>query len=113
MSRIARDIKSFISGKDLVIFAISIALSNAFQTTIKTMIDTLIMPFVSKVTGATSLSTRAYEIRSAEAGAPSITVGWGAALESAIVFAITLVVMVQIARYITVHYVKSSTVTFV
>ena len=113
MSRIARDIQSFVSGKDLVVFAIGIALSNQFQATVKTLIDSMIMPFVSKLTGATNLSSRTYDLQSAQGKSLGIKLGWGAALEALIVFCITLVVMVEIARYITVHFVKSSTVTFV
>jgi large-conductance mechanosensitive channel len=112
VGRIGRNIKSFVSGKDLVIFAISIALSNQFQVTIKNIIDNMIMPFVSRVTGATNLSSRQVVLQKAKDKNPGIQLKWGAALESAIVFLISLVIMVEIARYITVHFVKSSTVTF-
>jgi len=112
MRRIARDIKSFISGKDLVVFAIGLALSARFQETIKSLIDSLIMPFVSKLTGVTALNTRQLVLEKEKDGKPGISLKWGAALESVIVFFITLVIMVEIARYITVNFIKSSTVSF-
>ena len=112
ISRIGSDIKSFISGKDLVIFAISLALSTQLQTTLKTFIDNMIMPFVSKLTGATNLATRSLDLQLPDGKDLGIKLGWGAALQSVIVFFITLVLMVEIARYVTVHYVSSSTVTF-
>jgi large-conductance mechanosensitive channel len=110
--RIASDIKSFISGKDLVIFAIGLALSAQLQTTLKTIIDNMIMPFVSKLTGATTLATRHLELQTPSGKDLGIKLGWGAALQSIIVFFITLVIMVEIARYITVNFVTSSTVQF-
>ena len=67
------------------------------------MIDATIMPFVSKLTGD--------EIVEYDIGG-DIEIEWGKALESLVVFFITLIVMVQIARYITVNYVKSSSVSF-
>lgn len=111
-SRIGRDIKTFVSGKDLVILAIGLALSTAFQATIKALIDALIMPFVSAVTGKANLATRAYELQTPKGNKLGIKLEWGKAIESVIVFAITLVVMVEIARLITVKYVKSSSVSF-
>ena len=105
-SRMGRDIKSFVGGKDLVALAIGLALSTQFQLTVKAVIDATIMPFVSKLTGATKLSSRKYDIGG------DIEIEWGKALESLVVFFITLIVMVQIARYITVNYVKSTSVSF-
>ena len=60
----------------------------------------------------TSLANRAIEIQTASGKDLGIRVGWGAALQSIIVFFISLVIMVELARYITVHYVTSSTVKF-
>lgn len=111
--RVGRDILSFVSGRDLVVFAVGIALSNQMQITIKTLIDNLIMPFVSKLTGADNLANRSIHLKSPDGKDLGIKIGWGAALQSVIIFAITLVVMVEMARYITVHYVKSSSVQFV
>ena len=104
---VLRDIKSFVSGKDLIIFSVGLALSNEIQTLIRTLINQLIMPFVSFATGKTNLSSRTIDLQDA-----NIKVGYGAALQATIVFAITLVVMVEIAKYITQHYVKSSSVSF-
>lgn len=112
LSRILSDIKAFVGGKDLVVFAIALALSAQFQETIRTFIDSMIMPFISKLTGATRLETREFEISPPVGTKLSITLGWGRALKSFIVFCITLVIMVEIARYLTVHFVQSSTVKF-
>jgi large-conductance mechanosensitive channel len=113
MSRILRDIQSFVSGKDLVVFAIALALSNNFQALLKVLIDTLIMPFVSQLTGPTNLASRTWELQAPISGKNlGINLGWGAALQAIITFVITLVIMVEIARYLTVKFVKSSTVTF-
>jgi large-conductance mechanosensitive channel len=112
IGRIGQDIKSFISGKDLVIFAISLALSTQLQTTLNKIIDTMIMPFVSKLTGTTNLAARSVELQTPGGKDLGIKLGWGAALQSLIVFFISLVIMVEIARYVTVHYVPSSTVKF-
>lgn len=111
--RVSQDIKSFISGRDLVVFAIGIGLSNQLQATLKTLIDSLIMPVVSQLTGVTNLNSRSLELQKPKGNNPGIKVAWGAALQSIVVFAISLVVMVEIARYVTVHYVKSTSVTFV
>ncbi len=109
--RILKDIKSFIAARDLAMLAITIALSNQFQQTTKTIIDTMIMPFVSRVTGATNLKSRAIDLQTPKGKSLGIQLGWGAAVESVIVFIITLVVMVQMARYFT-KLVKSPTVSF-
>lgn len=109
-----KDIKSFISGRDLVVFAVGLALSTQLQATLKSIIDGLIMPFVSTATGAGNLATRAWDLKVPTPGSkdPVIKVLWGAALNSIIVFFITLIIMVKIAKYITVHYVKSASVSF-
>lgn len=114
LGRIGHDIKSFISGKDLVVFAVGIALSNQLQATLKSIIDNLIMPLVSNSTGVDNLSNRSYTLHTStiEGKQKSITLNWGAALQSVITLFISLVVMVEVARYITTHYVKSSSVTF-
>ena len=112
LGRVARDIQSFISGRDLVIFAVAIALSNQLQITLKVIIDSLVMPFVSKLTGATNLNSRAFDLQTPQGKDLGIKLGWGAALQSVIVFFISLVVLVEIARYITVHYVTSASVKF-
>lgn len=112
LRRIGKDIRSFVSGKDLVVFAIGIALSNQFQATVKSVIDNLIMPFVSKLTGVNQLRNRSYNLQTPQGKDLGITLTWGAALESVLTFAITLLVMVELARYITIHFVKSSSVTF-
>jgi large-conductance mechanosensitive channel len=104
---IGKDIKSFVSGKDLVVFSIALALSTQFQTTIKTLIDQLIMPFVSYITGKTNLNARSIDLVKG-----NIKIGWGAAAQSVIVLVISLVLMVEIAKYVSTYYVKSSTVTF-
>lgn len=109
-----KDIKSFVSGRDLVIFAITLALSTQFQATLKSIIDNMIMPFVSSMTGASNLATRSWDLRVPTPGSkdPVIKLTWGAALQSIIVFFITLIIMVKTAKYLTVHYVKSSSVSF-
>jgi len=112
LGQIITDIKSFVSGKDLVVFAIALALSAQFQSTVKTAIDGLIMPFISKFTGATNLSARSIQISPATSSTGAIAIQWGKALESFIMFCIQLVVMVQIAKYLTVHFVQSSSVKF-
>jgi large-conductance mechanosensitive channel len=112
LGRIASDIKSFVGGKDLVVFAIALALSTQFQETIRTLIDSMIMPFFSKLTGATRLDDRKLEISPPVGKNLSINLMWGKALKALIVFVITLIIMVEIARYLTVNFVKSSTVTF-
>lgn len=112
LRQIGADIKSFVGGKDLVVFAIALALSSQFQETIRTLIDSMIMPFFSKLTGATRLDDRKVEISPPVGTNLSINLMWGKALKSFIVFAITLVIMVEIAKYLTVNFVKSSTVTF-
>jgi len=112
LGQIIKDIKSFVSGKDLVVFAIALALSAQFQMTVKTAIDSLIMPFISKLTGATNLSARTVQISPPTSTAGPITINWGKAVESFIMFCITLVVMVEIAKYLTVYFVESTTVKF-
>jgi large-conductance mechanosensitive channel len=112
LSRIGSDIKAFVGGKDLVVFAIGLALSTQFQDTVRTLIDSLIMPFISTLTGATRLETRNFKIKTPLGGAEPIYIYWGRAIKSAITFIITLIVMVEIARYLTVRYVNSSTVKF-
>lgn len=113
LKRVAEDIKSFIAGKDLVVFAIGLALSTQFQETVRTLIDSLIMPFISVLTGATKLDSRTIRLNTPVKNAEPIYIQWGKALKSIIVFMITLVVMVEIARYLTVRYVTSSSVQFV
>jgi large-conductance mechanosensitive channel len=112
LGQIITDIKSFVSGKDLVVFAIALALSAQFQSTIRTAIDGLIMPFISKLTGATNLSSRSLQISPPTASTGAISIQWGKALESFILFCITLIIMVEIAKYLTVHFVESSSVKF-
>jgi large-conductance mechanosensitive channel len=112
-ARIGRDIQSFLSGRDLVIFAIGIALSNEMQAALKTVIATMIMPIVSKLTGVDNLKDRAINLKGPGGKDLGIKLGWGAALQSLLVFFITLVIMVEIARYVTIHFVKSSSVQFV
>lgn len=112
LQRVADDIRSFIGGKDLVVFAIGLALSTQFQETIRTLIDSLIMPFISTLTGATRLDTRSVQLKAPLKDADPIRIYWGRALKTMIVFIITLIVMVEIARYLTVNFVKSSSVTF-
>jgi large-conductance mechanosensitive channel len=112
LGRVADDIKSFIGGKDLVVFAIGLALSSQFQATIGTLIDSLIMPFISSLTGATRLDNRSVQLGKPLPNGDPIRLFWGRALKSIIVFMITLVIMVEIARYLTVNFVSSSTVTF-
>lgn len=114
-SGLQKDIKSFISGRDLVVFAIGLALSTQFQATLKSIIDGLIMPFVSSSTGVGNLATRAWELNVPKVVGKETTpikVMWGSALQSVIVFFITLIIMVKIAKYVTVHYVKSTSVSF-
>ena len=131
LERIAEDIKNFVSGRDLVVFAITLALANQLQITLNKFIETIIMPFIARLLGGstpsttpatpttglaaqlqTSLANRAIDIQTASGKDLGIRVGWGAALQSIIVFFISLVIMVELARYITVHYVTSSTVKF-
>jgi large-conductance mechanosensitive channel len=112
LGRVGRDIQSFLSGRDLVIFAIGIALSNEMQTTLRTIIGNMIMPIVSKFTGVDNLKDRAINLKGPNGQELGIKLGWGAALQSLIVFFITLVIMVEIARYVTLHFVKSSSVQF-
>jgi large-conductance mechanosensitive channel len=111
-----KDIISFISGRDLVVFAIGLILSAQLQTTLKSFIDNLIMPFVSKITGSGNLEARSWKLTVPLPGGGTkdlgIKVGWGAAIHSVIVFIITLVTMVKVAKYITVNYVKSASVSF-
>lgn len=112
LGRVGRDIQSFLSGRDLVIFAIGIALSNEMQTALRTIIGSMIMPIVSKFTGADNLKDRAINLKGPNGQELGIKLGWGAALQSLIVFFITLVIMVEIARYVTLNFVKSSSVQF-
>lgn len=112
LGQIGKDVKSFVSGKDLVVMSIALALSTQFQATVKSVVDNLFMPFVSKITGATNLNSRSFELVAPSGKELGIKVTWGAALQSVIVFLITLVIMVQIAKYLTLHYVKSSSVSF-
>lgn len=108
MSTILKDVRSFISGKDLLVFAVGIAISNQLQTTLNTLIDALIMPFVSQLTGATNLASRGFNIPKTE-----IRIKWGAALNALITFSITLVIMVEIIKYISLRFkLKSSTVSW-
>jgi large-conductance mechanosensitive channel len=113
LAGLGKDIKSFISGRDLVVFAVGIALSTQLQATMKSVIDNVIMPFISNITGVGNLATRASVLKVPVPGKDlGIKVGWGAALHAVIVFFITLVIMVKIAKYITVNYVKSASVSF-
>lgn len=112
LGRVGRDIKAFIGGKDLVVFAIGLALSTQFQETVRTLIDSLIMPFISTLTGATQLESRNLRLKAPVGDAQPIYIYWGRALKTLITFSITLVVMVEIARYITTTYVESATVKF-
>ena len=113
LGQVLNDIKAFVSGKDLVVFAIALALSASFQSLVRTWIDALIMPFISKITGATNLSHRQFQISPPTSKTAAITIYWGKALESLIIFLITLVTMIEIAKYLTVHFVESSTVKFI
>jgi hypothetical protein len=45
-------------------------------------------------------------------GVNGSTINWGKAVESFIMFCITLVIMVEIAKYLTVYFVESTTVKF-
>lgn len=112
LSRIGRDIQSFLSGRDLVIFAIGIALSNEMQTALRTIIANMVMPIVSKFTGADNLKDRSINLKGPNGQDLGIKLGWGTALQSLIVFFITLIIMVEIARYVTLNFVKSSSVQF-
>lgn len=107
LTQIAQDIRSFVAGKDLVVFAIGIALSNALQSTLNTVINNLIMPFVSYFSGVTDLADRSWMLHD---GPPAIKLGWGAALNALITFVITLVIMVEFVKYVTTNYVRSSTI---
>lgn len=113
LGRIASDIKAFVGGKDLVVFAIGLALSTQFQDTIRTLIDSLIMPFISTLTGANKMESRSFRLKAPVGNTDPIYIYWGRALKSLITFTITLIIMVEIARYLTVRYVTSSTVKFV
>lgn len=113
LSRIGSDIKAFVAGKDLVVFAIGLALSTQFQDTVRTLIDALIMPFISTLTGATKLESRNFALKTPVGNTEPIYIYWGRAIKSLITFLITLVIMVEIARYLTVKYVTSSSVKFV
>jgi large-conductance mechanosensitive channel len=131
--RILEDIKSFISGRDLVVFAITLALANQLQITLNKFIETMIMPFIARLLGGTtpsstpatatpgtgvapqlqtSLANRAIDLETASGKDLGIRLGWGAAVQSILVFFISLVIMVELARYITVHFVTSSSVKF-
>lgn len=105
--RVLRDIRAFISSRDLLVFAVGIALSNRFQKTLESLIDTLVMPVVSWVTGTRQLASR-------EARVGDVKLAWGKALESVIVLAISVVVMVEVVRWLTTHVkgLKSSSVTW-
>lgn len=111
--QVLKDIKSFVSGRDLVVFAVTIGLSNQLQAALQTIISNTVMPFVSVVSGATKLSDRSIELKKPKGDLPGIKIGWGAALNAGIVFFITLVIMVQIVKLITTRYVKSSSITWV
>jgi large-conductance mechanosensitive channel len=112
MSTILKDVKSFISSRDLIVFAVGIALSNQLQSTIHTMINALIMPFFSAVTGPTNLASRTIDLKPPSDKLPAIKVGWGAALNALLTFLITLVIMVELVKYVTTRFVKSSSVTW-
>jgi large-conductance mechanosensitive channel len=92
---ILRDIRSFVSSRDLLVFAIGVALSNQFQITLTTIINSMIMPFVSAVTGPTNLASRSYDLKPPTSRLPAIKLAWGAAVNAAITFFITMVIMVQ------------------
>lgn len=112
MLQVLKDIKSFVSGRDLVVFAVTIALSNQLQATLQTIISNTVMPFVSTAMGATKLTDRSIELTKPKGDRPGIKIGWGAALNAGIVFFITLVVMVQIVKFLTTHYVKTSSIVW-
>lgn len=109
LARVAKDVKAFVSGKDLVVLAVGLALSTQLQATLNAVIQNLIMPFISFFTGPTNLVERAYILNDDEKHR-TIKIGWGAALNALITFAITTVVMVEFARFVTTTLVQSSTI---
>lgn len=91
-----RDVKTFVSSRDLIVFGAAIALSNQLQTTLNTLIESLVMPLVSRVTGQQKLKDRALVL-----GRTGVAIKWGAALNAVVTFSIALVVTVQIAKLLT------------
>ena len=105
--QVLRDIKAFVGGKDLLVFAVAIALSNQLQSTLATLIDSLVMPVVSTTLGTQKLKDRSFQIPKTD-----IAIKWGAALNALIMFGIALVVMVEITKYITTRFVKSTSINW-
>lgn len=107
LRRVAKDIQSFVASKDLIVFAVGVALSNQLQATLNTLITSLIMPFVSYWTGVNDLSSRTWVLNEGE---PGIKLNWGAAANAIITFTITIAVLVEFTRFVTTKYVKSQTI---
>ena len=109
MRGVLRDVRSFISSKDLLVLAVGLALSTQFQKTLETVIDALVMPVVSWLTGRSHLASR-------EARVPGtrIALAWGKALEAVLVFLVSLVVMVEIVKWLTTSIagLRSTSVTW-
>jgi len=109
---ILKDIKAFVSSRDLLVFAIGVGLSNSFQSTLTTIINSMVMPFVSVITGPTNLASRSYDLKPPTSKLPAIKLGWGAALNAAITFIITLIVMVEVLKFISLRYMPTKSVTW-
>ena len=78
------DITTFISSKDVVVFAVTIAVSTQIQALLTSLINNIAMPVVSLATGNTNLATRSFYIRKPQPDAKppraGIEIAYGAAL---------------------------------
>ena len=106
------DITTFITSKDVVVFAVTIAVSTQIQALLTSLINNIAMPVVSLATGNTNLATRSFYIRKPQPDAKppraGIEIAYGAALNQLIIFLISLVILVEFAKAVSAKVPSSS-----
>lgn len=118
-----KDFKAFIMRGNVVDLAVAVVIGGAFGTIVKSLVDDVVMPPISLLTGRFDFSSRFFLLKAGTKAAPpyatpaeakaagAVTLNYGVFVNNVIAFLIVALVIFLIVRMMTRLYAKPAPVT--
>ncbi len=104
MKAFIHEFKSFAMRGNVVDLAVAVVIGGAFGKITTSLVDKVLMPLLSMLTGGIDLAHLSWTIRAAEEARPALVLGYGAFLQSVVDFLIIafaiFIVMKQMNRFL-------------
>jgi large conductance mechanosensitive channel len=88
MSKLLTEFKEFAMRGNVIDMAVGVVIGAAFGKIVSSLVDNIIMPVVSVITGGVDFSEKAITLKEAVGDTPAVLLSWGAFVQAIIDFLI-------------------------